>query len=68
MLQEKVQLWVAPGVHCDFKQGHEDVFQHLLEVGQLFLCVVDITLETEKRHLYCSVSFINMHHISLLMQ
>ena len=35
MLQEEVELWVAAGVDCDFKQRQEDVLQHLLEVGQL---------------------------------
>lgn len=47
VLKEKVQLWVAAGVHCNLKQRHEDVLQHLLEVTQLFLCVVDITMKRE---------------------
>lgn len=48
VLKEEVELWVAAGVDCDFKQGFEDIFQHLLEVGQLFLRVVDITLKKVK--------------------
>lgn len=48
VLKEEVELWVAAGVDCDFKQGLEDIFQHLLEVGQLFLRVVDITLKKVK--------------------
>lgn len=47
VLKEEVELWVAAGVDGDFKQRLEYVFQHLLEVGQLFLCVVDITLNRE---------------------
>lgn len=47
MLQEEVQLWVASRVYGDFKQWHEDVLQHLLEVAELFLGVVDITVEEE---------------------
>lgn len=45
MLKEKVQLWVAAWVHCNLKQRHEDILQHLLEGAQLFLCVVDVTIK-----------------------
>ena len=48
VLEEEVELWVAAWVHCDLKQGHEDVLQHLLEVSQLLLGVVDITASTHK--------------------
>lgn len=48
MLKEEVQLWVAAWVDCNLKQRHEDILQHLLEVEQLFLGVVDITLKIEK--------------------
>ena len=48
MLKEEVQLWVAAGVDCDLEQRHEDVLQHLLEVTQLSLCVVDVTSKTEQ--------------------
>lgn len=45
MLEEEVQLRVAPGVDCNLKQRHKDILQHLLEVGQLLLCVIDVTLK-----------------------
>ena len=43
MLQEEMQFRVTAGVDCDFKQRHEDVLQHLLEISQLLLCVVHVT-------------------------
>lgn len=43
MLKEEVQLRVAAGVDCDLEQRHEDILQHLLEVVQLSLRVVDVT-------------------------
>lgn len=43
MLQEEMQLRMTTGVDCDFKQRHEDVLQHLLEISQLLLCVVHVT-------------------------
>lgn len=43
MLQEEVQFRMTAGVDCGFKQRHEDVLQHLLEISQLLLCVVHIT-------------------------
>lgn len=45
MLQEDMQLWVAAWLDGDFKQRHEDVLQHLLEITQLFLRVIDIAVE-----------------------
>lgn len=45
MLQEDMQLWVATWLDGDFKQRHEDVLQHLLEITELFLSVIDITAE-----------------------
>lgn len=45
MLQEDMQLWVATWLDGDFKQRHEDVLQHLLEITQLLLSVIDITAE-----------------------
>lgn len=47
MLKEEVQLRVASRVDGSLKQRHEDVLQHFLEVGQLSLCVVDVTLRKE---------------------
>lgn len=44
VLQEEVQLRVAAGVHRDLKQRHEDVLQHLLEVAQLLVGVIDVTV------------------------
>lgn len=44
VLKEEVQLWMAAGVECSLKQRREDILQHLLEVTQLFLRVVDVTL------------------------
>lgn len=48
MLEEEVQLRMAAGFDCNLKQRHEDVLEHLLEVTQLFLGVVHVTLKTEK--------------------
>lgn len=45
MLEEEVELRVAARVHRDLKQGQEDVLQHLLEVGQLLLSVVHVTVD-----------------------
>lgn len=42
VLQEEVQLRMTAGVDGDFKQRHEDILQHLLEITQLLLCVVHI--------------------------
>lgn len=47
MLEKEVELRVAAGVDGRLKQWKEDVLQHLLEVGQLFLRVVDITVQRE---------------------
>lgn len=44
VLQEEVQLWVAGRVDRSFEEGQEDVLQHLLEVGQLLLCLVHIAI------------------------
>lgn len=44
MLQEEVQLWVAGRVDGGFKEGQEDILQHLLEVGQLPLGSVHIAV------------------------
>lgn len=43
MLQEEVQLWVLGRVDCGLVERQEDILQHLLEVGQLLLCPVDVT-------------------------
>lgn len=48
VLQEEVQLRVAAGVDRCLKQREEDVLQHLLEVGQLFLGAVDIAVGREE--------------------
>lgn len=40
-----MQLRMTAGVDCDFEQWHEDILQHLLEISQLLLCVVNITEE-----------------------
>lgn len=55
MLEEEVKLWVAAGVNCDLEQRRENILQHLLEVRQLSLCVVDVTMEenTPSRMFYC---------------
>ena len=45
-----MQLTVIGGVDGDLKQRHEDVLQQLLEVGQLLLCVVHITVERDREH------------------
>lgn len=42
-----MQLRVTAWGDGDLEQGHEDVLQHLLEVGQLLFGVVDITWKTE---------------------
>lgn len=42
VLEEEVELWMAGWVRRNLKQRREDVLQHLLEVGQLLLRVVDI--------------------------
>lgn len=41
-----MQLRMTARVDGRLKQRHEDVFKHLLEVVQLFLCVVDVTVTT----------------------
>lgn len=46
VLEEEVQLRMTARVDGRLKQRHEDVFKHLLEVVQLFLCVVDVTVTT----------------------
>lgn len=51
MLQEEMQLRVAGWIYRDFEQRQENVLQHLLEVSQLLLCVVDVTVK-KKRKLY----------------
>lgn len=48
MLQEEVQLGVTPRVDGDFEQRHEDILQHLLEVGELLLGVVHVTGEVRR--------------------
>lgn len=60
MLQEEVQLGVTGRVDRDFKQRHEDVLQHLLEISQLLLGVVHITGEDEieQQRLLLDVYFI----------
>lgn len=45
MLQEEMQFRMTAGVDRDFKERHEDVLQHLLEISQLLLCMVHITVE-----------------------
>lgn len=44
MLKKEVQLWMAARVDCNLKQRHEDIFQHLLKVTQLLLCMIDVAL------------------------
>lgn len=53
MVQEEVQLRMTAGVDRDFKQRHEDILQHLLEVSQLLLCVVHVAGEVviKQQHL-----------------
>lgn len=51
MLKEEVQLRVAAGVHGDLEQRHEDVLQHLLEVAQLLVGVIDVTAEEGRGHI-----------------
>lgn len=65
MLQEEVQLGVTARVDRDFKQRHEDVLQHLLEISQLLLGVVHITGEEEikQQRLFFNKQFIgNVFH------
>lgn len=50
VLKEEVQLWVAAGVDRNLKQRHEDILQHFLEVAQLLLRVVDVTLKKQKNN------------------
>lgn len=50
VLKEEVQLWVAAGVDRNLKQRHEDILQHLLEVAQLLLRVVDVTLKKQENN------------------
>lgn len=53
MLQEEMQLRVAGWIYRDFEQRHENILQHLLEVSQLLLCVVDITIKKKRKlHLF----------------
>lgn len=42
VFQEEVELRVAARVHGGLKQRHEDVLQHLLEVGKLLLRAVNV--------------------------
>lgn len=49
VLKEEVQLWVAAGVDRNLKQRHEDILQHFLEVAQLLLRVVDVTLKKQEK-------------------
>ena len=44
-----MQLTVPGGVDGDLEQRHEDVIQQLLEVTQLLLGVVHITVERETK-------------------
>lgn len=50
VLQEEIQLRMTARVDRDFKQRHEDVLQHLLEISQLLLCSVNITGGIEQWH------------------
>lgn len=50
VLKEEVQLWVAAGVDRNLKQRHEDILQHFLEVAQLLLRVVDVTLKKQENN------------------
>lgn len=49
VLKEEVQLWVAAGVDRNLKQRREDILQHFLEVAQLLLRVVDVTLKKQEK-------------------
>lgn len=51
MLKEEVQLWVAARVDCNLKQRPEDILKHFLEVGQLSLRMVDITVRGEHKQI-----------------
>lgn len=53
MLQEEMQLRVTARIDCDFKQRHEDILQHLLEISQLLLCVVHITEDDKSVTFVC---------------
>lgn len=57
MLKEEVEIRVASRVDCSLKQGHEDVLQHFLEIGQLSLCMVDVTLRRKWRLIKNLLSF-----------
>lgn len=50
VLKKEVQLWVAAGVDRNLKQRHEDILQHFLEVAQLLLRVVDVTLKKQENN------------------
>lgn len=50
VFQEEVELWVTARVDGGFEQRHEDVLQHLLEVGQLLLCAVNVTGRRRNRN------------------
>lgn len=50
VLKEEVQLWVAAGVDRNLRQRHEDILQHFLEVAQLLLRVVDVTLKKQENN------------------
>lgn len=50
VLKEEVQLWVAAGVDRNLKERHEDILQHFLEVAQLLLRVVDVTLKKQENN------------------
>lgn len=50
VLKEEVELWVAAGVDRNLKQRHEDILQHFLEVAQLLLRVVDVTLKKQENN------------------
>lgn len=39
-------------VDRDFKQRHEDILQHLLEISQLLLCVVHVAGEVVIKQQY----------------
>lgn len=49
VLKEEVQVWVAAGVDRNLKQRREDILQHFLEVAQLLLRVVDVTLKKQEK-------------------
>ena len=47
-----MQLRMTARVDADFKQRHEDILQHLLEICQLLLCLVHVT-EEENSDMCC---------------